>query len=66
MFFAKKDSAIVYAAACRKWYGPRAESVVNSQITRLEAKGDSKGVEMWRLVAEALAERGSPEISNAT
>jgi len=55
MFFTKKDSATVYAAACRKWYGARAESVVRSQIKRLEAKGDLKGIEMWRLVAEALS-----------
>ena len=33
-----------------------AESVVNSQIERSEAKGDLKGVEIWRLVAEALSE----------
>ena len=58
-WFTKKDSATVYATACRKWYGARAKSVVNSQIERLEAKGDLKGVEIWRLVAEALSELDS-------
>jgi hypothetical protein len=59
MLFTKKDSATVYARACRKWYGPRAESVVKSQIKRLELKGDLKGVEMWQLVAEALSQPDS-------
>jgi len=45
--------AAVYARACRAWYGARAKTVVDSQINRLEAKGDLKGVDMWRLVAEA-------------
>jgi hypothetical protein len=56
MFFTKKDSAAVYARACRAWYGARAKTVVDSQINRLEAKGDLKGVDMWRLVAEALSQ----------
>jgi hypothetical protein len=56
MFFTKKDSATVYAAWCRKRYRAKAEAVVQSQIEQLEAKGDLKGVEIWRLVAEALSE----------
>jgi hypothetical protein len=51
MFITKKDAATIYAAACRKWYGARAKSVVQSKIRLLKAKGDLKGVEAWQLVA---------------
>src|SRR5262245_49113383 len=57
MFFTKKDSATAYAAACRKWYGARAETFVRSQIKRLEAKGDLYGAETWRLVAGLCPQR---------
>ena len=57
MLFTKKDSAAAYARACRKWYGPRAEFVVKSQIKRLELKGDLAW--RWQLVAEALSQSDS-------
>jgi len=44
----------MYARACRSWYGVSANSVVHSQIKKLMAKGDGKGVKAWQLVARAL------------
>jgi hypothetical protein len=58
MFITKKDAATVYAAACRKWYGTRAKSVIKSKIRRLKAKGNLKGVAAWQLVADELSHGG--------
>ena len=40
--------------ACRSWYGIKADSVVNSQIRALMARGGRRGVAAWRRVAGAL------------
>jgi len=58
MFITKKDAATVYAAACRKWYGTRAKSVIKSKIQRLKAKGDFKSAAAWQLVADELSDGG--------
>ena len=52
MFVTEKEAAVIYAMACRSWYGARANSVV--QIKKLMAKGDGKGVKAWQQVARAL------------
>jgi hypothetical protein len=54
MFVTEEEAAAIYAKACRSWYGARANSVVHSQIKRLMAKGDCKGVKAWQQVARAL------------
>src|SRR5262245_2331651 len=54
MFITEEEAAAMYARACRSWYGVRANSVVHSQIRKLMAKGDGKGVKAWQLVARAL------------
>jgi hypothetical protein len=61
MFVTQEQAAEMYAKACRSWYGARASSVVHSQIKKLMAKGDGKGVKAWQQVARAL-ERLSSEI----
>lgn len=61
MFVTQEQAAEIYAKACRSWYGARASSVVHSQIKKLMAKGDGKGVKAWQQVARAL-ERLSTEI----
>ena len=58
MFITKKDAATVYAAACRKWYGTRAKSVIKSKIRQLKGKGDLNGVAAWQLVANELLHGG--------
>ena len=58
MFITKKDAATVYAAACRKWYGTRAKSVIKFKIQRLKAKGDLKSAAAWQLVADELSDGG--------
>jgi hypothetical protein len=54
MFVTEEEAAAIYARACRSWYGIKADSVVNSQIRALMARGDRKGVAAWRRVAGAL------------
>jgi hypothetical protein len=54
MFVTEEEAAAIYARACRSWYGVKAQSVVNSQIKALMAKGDRKGVAAWRQVASAI------------
>ena len=54
MFVTDEEAAAIYAKACRSWYGVRANSVVNSQVRKLMAKGDRKGVKAWQHVARAL------------
>jgi hypothetical protein len=61
MFVTEEQAAEMYAKACRSWYGARAGSVVHSQIKKLMAKGDGKGVKVWQQVARAL-ERLSTEV----
>ena len=65
MFVTKQDAATIYAAACRKWYGASAKSVVQSKIRLLKAKGDFKGVEAWQLVADELSRKGLSELQTA-
>jgi hypothetical protein len=54
IFVTEEEAAAIYARACRSWYGIKADSVVNSQIRALMARGDRKGVAAWRRVAGAL------------
>ena len=54
MLVTEEEAATIYAKACRSWYGAKASSVVYSQIKRLMAKGDRKGVMAWQQVARAL------------
>jgi hypothetical protein len=54
MFITEEEVATIYAKACRSWYGVRAASVVHSQVKKLMAKGDGKGVKAWQQVARAL------------
>jgi hypothetical protein len=54
MFVTDEEAARMYARACRSWYGVQALNVVNSQVERLRAKADRKGVEAWERVASYL------------
>jgi hypothetical protein len=54
MFVTEEQAAKIYAKACRSWYGARASFVVHSQIKKLMAKGDRKGVKAWQHVSRAL------------
>jgi hypothetical protein len=65
MVITKQEAAIIYAAACCKWYGARAKSVVQSKIRLLKEKGDLKGVEAWQLVADELSRKGLSELQRA-
>jgi hypothetical protein len=49
-----QQAALMYARACRAWYGRRAPKVVKDTINRLRAEDDESGVRMWTLIAEAL------------
>jgi hypothetical protein len=51
----KEDAAIMYARACRAWYGGRASRIVRNKIAQLHRKGDHDGVEAWSEVAKQLA-----------
>jgi hypothetical protein len=65
MVITKAEAATIYVAACRKWYGARAKSVVQSRIRQLNGKGDLKGVEAWQLVANELSRKSSAELERA-
>ena len=54
MFVTDEEAAVIYARACRSWYGNRAEAVVKSKVRALMGKGDRKGVKAWQQVARAL------------
>jgi len=66
MFVTAEEAAAMYARACRRWYGAKATSVVNSQIRALMAKGDRKGVAAWRRVAAALNGTNEQDLSGLT
>ena len=57
MFVTDEQAAQMYARACRSWYGVRALNEVNSQIERLRAKADKKGVAAWERVAKRLEDQ---------
>jgi hypothetical protein len=49
-----EDAAVMYARACRAWYGPRAPRIVRSKIEELRRAGDQDGVRAWSQVADQL------------
>jgi hypothetical protein len=54
-----EDAALVYAHACRAWYGKRALRVVKDQVRALDRTGDHDGVKAWSLVADKLRHMSS-------
>ena len=56
MQISRSDAAVIYARACRAWYGRRALKVVTDQIRRLKRRGDADGVAIWTNVADRLTE----------
>jgi hypothetical protein len=56
MHVSRSDAAVIYARACRAWYGKRALKVVTDQIRRLKRRGDADGVAIWTNVADRLSE----------
>jgi hypothetical protein len=50
------EAAVIYARACRAWYGKRATAVVAKQIHDLKRRGDAQGVDIWSKVANSLSE----------
>jgi hypothetical protein len=58
-------AALMYARACRAWYGRRAPRVVKDTIKQLSTANDESGVRMWTLIAEALPNaRAQPTVAN--
>jgi hypothetical protein len=51
----KEDAAIMYARACRAWYGRRAPRIVRNKIAQLQSKGDHGGVDAWSEAAKQLS-----------
>ena len=64
MFITEEQAATIYAKACRRWYGARAGSVVHSQVRKLMAQGDQKGVKAWQQVAHALESARTEELED--
>jgi hypothetical protein len=56
MLVSNDDAAVMYARACRAWYGQRALRVVTSKMQELEQRGDNRGVAAWGKVAVVLAQ----------
>jgi hypothetical protein len=49
-----EDAAIMYARACRAWYGRSAPRIVRDKIEELRRAGDHGGVIAWLQVANQL------------
>jgi hypothetical protein len=49
-----EEAAIMYARACRAWYGPNALHIVTSKIEELQRADDLDGVRVWTQIAEQL------------
>ena len=54
MEFTSEDAAVMYARACRAWYGRRAPRIVKDRIEELRRAGDQGGVSAWSQVADQL------------
>jgi hypothetical protein len=54
------DAAVMYARACRAWYGRRALRVVTSKMQELEMRGDTGGAAAWGKVAVVLSQTRKP------
>jgi hypothetical protein len=46
-----QDEIVMYARACRAWYGRRAARVAMRQAEHLKRRGDISGVDAWTKVA---------------
>jgi hypothetical protein len=57
----KEDAAIMYAGACRAWYGRGAPRIVRTKIAQLHRKGDHDGVNAWSEVAKQLSRMNDPD-----
>jgi hypothetical protein len=55
MDISKEEAAMMYARACRAWYGARAQGIVRKKIKQLERQGDFDGVHAWTAVARQLS-----------
>jgi len=55
MHVSHDDAAVIYARACRAWYGKRALRVVTSKVQELQRRGDAGGVVAWARVAVVLS-----------
>jgi hypothetical protein len=56
MHITSEDAVVMYARACRAWYGPKAPRVVAGKIEELRRAGDHSGVMAWSKVAEKLSQ----------
>jgi hypothetical protein len=55
------DAAMMYARACRAWYGRRALRVVTSKMQELQQRGDAGGAAAWAKVAIVLSQTRKPQ-----
>jgi hypothetical protein len=60
MHVSSDDAAVMYARACRAWYGRRALRVVTSKMQELEMRGDAGGAAAWAKVAVVLSQPRKP------
>src|SRR5262249_32970462 len=48
------EAAKIYAKACKAWYGPRAQRVVQKRVQEMRTRGDQSGIRAWEQVAAEL------------
>jgi hypothetical protein len=60
MHVSSDDAAVMYARACRAWYGRGALRVVTSKMRELEMRGDAGGAAAWAKVAVVLSQARRP------
>jgi len=54
MYITLDDAIIMYARACRTWYGKRAAMVILRSAAQCRQRGDLEGETVWRRVAEII------------
>jgi hypothetical protein len=49
-----QDEIVMYARACRAWYGGRAARIARTKASDLQHRGDTSGFEAWTRVADEV------------
>jgi hypothetical protein len=64
MHVSDDDAAVIYARACRSWYGKKALHIVTNKIREQKRAGDVGGVKAWSQVATKLEDSEDSQKKN--
>jgi hypothetical protein len=54
MQLSEEEIAVIYARACRAWYGRRALRIVRDQVKKMNSVGDVTGFKVWKRIETEL------------